>query len=188
MMDALTQAFTFDIHMRRDVDEKFPGEGIKTQSHDIQEGVIVNKGPLKVTAFSVDHGPVNPAFGYRVDYGDHSVVLSGDTRFSNNLVTFAKGADVLIHEAILVPDQGPKTKLEKRIIAHHTTGEQAGEIFKRVHPRLAVLSHAPNILGLFKKIRRTYNGPLQQPEDLTVITVGEQIRVQDWSSLISAQK
>lgn len=73
MMNALTQAFAFDIHIRRDVDERFPGEGIRVQSHDIQEGIIFNEDGVKVTAFLVDHRPVIPAFGYRVDYGDHSV-------------------------------------------------------------------------------------------------------------------
>ena len=55
---------------------------------------------MKVTAFTVDHAPIKPAFGYRVDYGGHSVVLSGDTRYSENLIQFSQGADVLIHEVI----------------------------------------------------------------------------------------
>jgi ribonuclease Z len=57
---------------------------------------------LKVTAFRVDHGAVEPAFGYRIDYGPRSVVISGDTKFSPKLVEFASGADVLIHHVWVV--------------------------------------------------------------------------------------
>ncbi|WLE98896.1 MAG: MBL fold metallo-hydrolase [Candidatus Electrothrix communis] len=188
MMNALTQAFAFDIHIRRDVDEKFPAEGIQVQSHEIQEGIIFNEDGVKITAFFVDHRPIIPAFGYRIDYGDHSVVLSGDTRVSENLVAFAKGTDILVHEALPVPNQGPISKLEQRILAHHTTGEQAGKIFTRIKPRLAALSHAPNAEGFLKQVRRTYSGPLQPPEDLTIITIGEQVRVQDFASLIATQE
>ena len=63
MMDHLQQAFAFDIHMRRDLDEKVQGEGIKVVSHDITQGVIFDEQDLKVTAFLVDHGIVAPAFG-----------------------------------------------------------------------------------------------------------------------------
>ena len=100
MMDHILQAFAFDIHMRRDVDEKAPGDGIKVVSHDITQGIVFDEQGVKVTAFLVDHGPVAPAFGYRVDYRGHSVALSGDTRVSENLIRFAQGVDVLVHEVV----------------------------------------------------------------------------------------
>jgi ribonuclease Z len=68
MMKHLEDAFAFDIHIRRDVDEKFSAEGIKAITTDIREGVVHEANGLKVTAFLVDHGPVRPALGYRVDY------------------------------------------------------------------------------------------------------------------------
>src|SRR5262245_39866321 len=98
MMAHLEKAFAFDIHVRRDVDELFPAEGIKTVATDIREGVVYDENGVKVTAFLVDHGPVKPAFGYRVDYRGHSVALSGDTKPSDNLVKFSQGVDLLIHE------------------------------------------------------------------------------------------
>src|SRR5690349_10686008 len=100
MMDHLQQAFAFDIHMRRDVDEKAPAKGIEVMSHDIEQGIVFDQQGVKVTAFLVDHSPVTPAFGYRVDYRGHSAVLSGDTRVSENLVRFAQGVDVLVHEVL----------------------------------------------------------------------------------------
>ena len=149
MMDHIQQAFAFDIHVRRDVDEKLAPKGIEVVSHDITEGVVFDRGGVKITAFLVDHGPVQPALGYRVDYGGHSVALSGDTRMSENLIRVSQGVDVLIHEGI-DPDalrnraDHPDPALLEAIIAHHTTAEQAGEVFTRVKPRLAVYSHAPN--------------------------------------------
>ena len=76
------------------------GRGITVRSQDIEPGVVFDERGVKVTAFLVDHGPVEPAFGYRVDYRGRSVVLSGDTRVSENLIRVAAGVDVLIHEAV----------------------------------------------------------------------------------------
>jgi ribonuclease Z len=60
---------------------------------------IVDEDGVVVTAFTVNHAPVKPALGYRFDYGGRSVVVSGDTALSPNLVAQAHGADVLVHEA-----------------------------------------------------------------------------------------
>src|SRR5262252_4961468 len=98
MMERLQEAFAFDIHVRRDVDERFSPEGIRVLATDIREGVVYEANGVKVTAFLVDHAPVAPAFGYRVDYRGHSVSLSGDTRPSDSLVKASEGVDVLIHE------------------------------------------------------------------------------------------
>ena len=181
MMDHLLQAFAFDIHMRRDVDEKVPGEGIKVVSHDIKEGVVFDERGVKVTAFLVDHSPVKPAFGYRIDYRDHSVVLSGDTRVSENLIRFSEGVDVLVHEVL---DAGTmqalfptNPKFVEAILAKHTTPEQAGEIFARVKPRLAVYSHAPNAERVITETRKKYAGPLQPAEDMLTIEIGDKIQV-----------
>ena len=67
-------------------------------AEDVSEGVVYQKGGVKITAFEVDHTPVKPAFGYRIDHASRSVVLSGDTRISENLIHYAGGVDVLIHE------------------------------------------------------------------------------------------
>jgi ribonuclease Z len=182
MMDHLQQAFAFDIHIRRDVDEKFSPEGIKVVSHDIKEGVVYDKNGVKVTAFLVDHGPVKPAFGYRVDYAGHAVALSGDTRPSDNLVQFSKGVDVLIHEA-LDPDlfkaaaSQQTAEQRKAIINHHTMPEQAGEIFSRVKPKLAVFSHVEASPTIINKASKTYTGPMELGEDLMVIDIGDTVEV-----------
>ena len=183
MMDHLQQAFAFDIHTRRDVDEHLPAAGITVVSHEVTtDGVVFTKDGVTVTAFLVDHGPVQPAFGYRIEYRGRSVVLSGDTRVSENLVRHAQGADVLVHEVIDPealrdrPDH-PSAAIVDAIIAHHTTPQQAGEVFRRVAPRLAVYSHAPNTERILAQTRTAYAGPLQGAEDLLTILIGAHIEV-----------
>jgi len=184
MMRALQKAYEFDIHTRRDLDERLPGEGVQVVARDIDQGVVYENERVKVTAFTVDHGPVKPAFGYRIDFAGRSVVLSGDTRPSENLVRFAQGTDVLIHE-VMDPESYRETRnsltpeQRRRVLAHHTTPEQAGEVFSRVKPRLAVYSHIvpSDATELVPHTRKTYSGPLEVGEDLMTIDIGDHIAV-----------
>ena len=180
MMVHLQQAFAFDIHVRRDVDERAPASGIRVIAQDIHEGTVYAKGGVAIRAFLVDHGPVKPAYGYRVDYRGHALCLSGDTRPSTNLVEACQGVDLLIHEATddeeirrLVPNR----QFAETIIAHHTTPEQAADVFRSVAPRLAVFSHAPPGPAVVERTRRTYNGRVEQGEDLMVIDIGDDVVV-----------
>ena len=180
MVRHLEQAFTYDIHIRRDVDERASAKGIEVIGRDVREGTVYDQGGVKITAFLVDHGPVKPAFGYRVDHAGRSVAISGDTRPSDNLVNFSKGVDVLIHEAVdevslkkLVPSQ----RLFEAIVGHHTTPEQAADIFRRVSPRLALFSHAEGGAAVVERTRRTYPGRVEFGEDLMVIEIGDEVVV-----------
>jgi ribonuclease Z len=180
MMRHLTEAFAFDIHMRRDVDESFSPDGIRIVAHDIQPGKVYERNGVTVTAFLVSHGLVKPSYGYRVDYAGRSVALSGDTSPSDNLVAACKGVDVLIHEAIdldvlqrLVPD---KLRMDA-IVARHTTADQAAGVFSKVSPRLAVFSHSPGTAAIVEQTRRSYPGRVEMGEDLMVIDIGAEVRV-----------
>jgi len=184
MMAHLAEAYSFDIHIRRDVDQHLSPRGVKVEATDIDQGVVYQHGDLKVTAFTVEHGLVQPAFGYRIDYGRHSVVLSGDTRYSENLIRFAQGTDVLIHEVIdpeaysaFVNSYTPEEKA--RVVGHHTTPEDAGKVFTKVAPKLAVYSHIvpPEVPDVVPHTRKTYAGPLEVGEDLMSIEIGERVRV-----------
>jgi len=132
-----------------------------------------------VTAFLVDHGPVKPAFGYRVDAGGHSVVMSGDTRFSENLIKNATGVDVLIHEVggrdisgFLA--SGLTRKQAESIIDHHTPPDQTGIVFQRTKPRLAVYAHGGSAAAV-AEARKKYAGPLEVADDLSEILVGDKV-------------
>jgi len=79
MMSHLEQAFEYDIRIRL-YDDRASPDGVVILAQDIIEGVVFEKGGVKITAFEVDHTPIKPAFGYRIDHAGRSVVFSGDTR------------------------------------------------------------------------------------------------------------
>jgi ribonuclease Z len=182
----LERAYAFDVRMRRDVDERLPADGVKLAVREAQPGVVLDRGGVRVTAFAVDHRPVTPAYGYRIDHGGRSVVFSGDTRYSDAVITAARGADVLIHEVVSPEVERARTQVKdsaavERIIAHHTTPEEAGRIFTAAAPRLAVYSHivpspttATDLIG---PTRRTWTGPLEVGEDLMRIAIGDRVTV-----------
>ena len=139
-----------------------------------------------VAAFDVDHRPVVPTFGFRIDYGGYSVVLSGDTRPSENLVKFAQGTDLLIHEVLAPKDFSDRMAHltphhRQQVINHHTTAEQAGEIFQRVAPKLAVYTHiigGPNAQEeLIEDTKASYSGAIEVGEDLMAIEVGDEVTI-----------
>ena len=183
MMLHLEQAFDFDIRMRL-YDDRAAPEGVVVLAKDMNEGVVFEKGGLTITAFEVDHAPVRPAFGFRVDYAGRSVVLSGDTRVSENLVRHAQGADLLVHE-VASPESfqraGVRPERAKSVLEHHVTPEQAGEVFAKTNPRLAVYSHIVQAdaseQDLLPPTRRAYSGAVEVGEDLMVILVGEKVEV-----------
>jgi ribonuclease Z len=183
MMSLLEQAYEYDIKIRL-YDDRAAPDGVLIEAVDVSESVVYEKNGVVVTAFAVDHAPVNPAFGYRIDHAGRSVVLSGDTRYSENLIKFAKGADLLIHE-VVSPESLKRAEYGeermKAIVDHHTTPERAGEIFSLVKPKLAVYSHivlpSATERDLIPPTRKTYAGALELGEDLMVIEVGEKVVV-----------
>lgn len=184
MLNHLRKAFAFDIRMRVE-DDKRVEEGSKFLVEEIQQGVIYEKNGVKVTAFEVDHFPIVPAFGYRIEYNGHSVVLSGDTRYSENVIKFAKGADLLIHEVAIAPDSLSKSDPQYNILMHHTTPEQAAKVFNAVHPKLAVYSHIVKIQGrteedIIKKTKAIYSGEAIMGEDLMSFSISDTISVKKW--------
>jgi ribonuclease Z len=130
---------------------------------------VLNRNGLTITAFTVDHAPVVPAYGYRFDYKGHSLVISGDTAKSPNLIHAAGGADVLIHEAlakhmISIVQQVAETQQDTLVAEtlgsiqrYHTTPIEAAEVANQAHVKLLVMSHvAPpqyNFLGRWAFMR-----------------------------------
>ena len=117
--------------------------------HELTEGgPIMQDDNLAVTATLVDHPPVVPAFAYRFDAGDRSIVISGDTLPSDNLIRLAQGADVLVHEVLYVPaiDRlaarvANAAALKRSILSHHTPVEDAGRVAQAAGVKMLVLSH-----------------------------------------------
>ncbi len=186
MCDHLDQAFTFDRKVRGR-DARFQSEGIVLETKDVEPSLIYESGGLTITAFEVDHGDgIAPAYGYRVDYSAYSAVFSGDMRYDERIIEHAKGVDVLVMEVISAEVEMRRAQVQgplavEKVIAHHISEEQAGSIFARVEPRLAVYSHiapSPAIAeDLIPPTRRTYDGPLAVGYDLMKITIGETVEV-----------
>jgi len=109
------------------------------------DGVIYQDTSVKVTALAVPHFKI-PSFAYRFDSRDRSIVISGDTKFFEPLADLAKGADILVHEAIYLPGFAappynmPEPML-KMATTVHTTPEQAGQIAEKAGVKTLVLSH-----------------------------------------------
>lgn len=117
--------------------------------HELREaGAVMSDEHVRVTAALVDHPPVVPAFAYRFDTRDRSVVISGDTAPSPNLVKLAAGADVLVHSVMyppaidrLVARVPNAAALKASILAHQTSAEDAGRLAQEAGVKTLVLSH-----------------------------------------------
>lgn len=137
-----------------DIDTRISNEGRVpliplVAAHELRAGgAVMSDERMRVTATLVDHPPVVPAFAYRFDAPDRSIVISGDTAPSDNLVKLAAGADVLVHsvmypEAIdrLVAKVPNAAALKESILAHQTSAEDAGRIAQEAGVKTLVLSH-----------------------------------------------
>jgi ribonuclease BN (tRNA processing enzyme) len=117
--------------------------------HELSRGgLVMHDENVKVTAALVHHPLVVPAFAYRFDAADRSLVISGDTAPSEKLITLAQGADVLVHEAMYLPAidrlvaRVPSAAtLKKHLMASHTSAEDAGRVAQAAGVKTLVLSH-----------------------------------------------
>ena len=187
LMANLENAYALDIKIRLD-DEKLPPEGIATIVEEFErDGVVYERDGVKVIAFTVDHGAaIKPAVGYRIEYKGHAVVISGDTRYDQNVIKYSTGVDLLIHEVIVVKPEQMNAYI-KRVVDHHTTPREAGQVFSLAKPKLAVYSHLvflasdkvprATVNDIVAGTRETYDGPLQVGEDLMSFEIGDTVIV-----------
>lgn len=133
------------------------GAGFVARPFNVADGqnsaVVYNEDGVRIIAFPVDHGPVRPAFGYRIEYGGRSIVISGDTKASENLTRVAQGADLLIHEALapnlvgIMERESAAQNLDTiehifhDIPDYHTSPAKAAEIAREAHVGALALTH-----------------------------------------------
>jgi ribonuclease BN (tRNA processing enzyme) len=118
-------------------------------AHEIAgPGQVMQDDNVKVTCALVPHPMVEPAFAYRLDTADRSIVISGDTAYSEALIALAKGAEVLVHEALFLPAvdrlvaRVPNAAtLRPHLLASHTSAEDCGRVAAAAGVRTLVLSH-----------------------------------------------
>ena len=189
---ALTQhleaAYAGDIEIRVE-DEKFAREHAAiTVKEFAEDGPVYESGDLRVIAFTVDHGAaIKPAYGYRIEYQGRVAVVSGDTRYNENVVHYGRGADLLIHEVAMARPELLKAPHIQRIVNHHTSPQEAGLVFTRTKAKLAAFTHlvmlasesvgAPSVEELIAATRETYAGPLEVGEDLMRFEISDVITV-----------
>ena len=137
-----------DIGTRIADEGRAPFAGL-VSAHEITTGGLVMQVPgVRVTAALVDHPPIRPAFAYRFDTPDRSIVISGDTAPSPSLVALAKGADVLVHEVLYLPgverlagNEPHARRLREHLVASHTPSAEVGRIAAAAGVKTLVLSH-----------------------------------------------
>ena len=165
-----------DIHKAR---------GIPHEFQNVQGGkeVVYQQDGITITAFDVNHEPIEPAVGYVIEYKDKKVVISGDTKKNEMVLEMAKDADLLIHEVLLVSllQQMEVTLKESghtrnSIIVHdiqdyHTAPAEVAEIAAKAKVKKLVLHHfvpAPDlkvIENLYRRELKGYDGEIHFAND-----------------------
>ena len=146
-MDKLLDYLHWDIEVRRGhmIDREPPAVRVT----EIEEGKILDRDGMQISAFLVEHDPVKPAFGYRFDGDGRSLVISGDTRPCENLMKWSHGVDVLIHECCEMartswtPGCGWPTVEEKirDLASYHTQPDEIGRVAEGARPKRLVMTH-----------------------------------------------
>jgi len=185
MFDHLIEAFAYDIKVRSYADLLETG-GPAPRVEEIEEGYATEGDGWRLTAFRVDHAPVDEAFGFRLDAEAGSAVISGDTCYCENLVRHAQGVDLLVHEAywrpallerITLASTAAQRMRAETIARYHTPAEDAGRAAAKAEVDHLVLTHL--LLGkgtpqnLLQDIAPHYSGTVTVGEDLRSFTFGE---------------
>ncbi|MBB6466269.1 ribonuclease BN (tRNA processing enzyme) [Aminobacter lissarensis] len=180
---SFVQALEFDIEIRI-LDEGRPDLRALVEVVEFGEGDVLHDGDLSVTALRVDHPPVTECFALRFENRGTSIVFSADTAFFPPLADFARGADILLHEAMLaegverlVARTGNGARLREHLMASHSLASEAGTIAARAGVGRLVLNHLipaddPDIgeADWVEAVRKTWNGPLTIGRDGLVVT------------------
>jgi ribonuclease BN (tRNA processing enzyme) len=151
-LEEMTKLFfemnSYDIQTRIADETRVPLQPLIHPHELTAGGLLFDDENVRVTAALVDHPPVVPSFGYRFDTPDRAIVISGDTKPSDNLVELAGGANVLVHDAFyppaidrLVAGVPNAATLKESILSHHTSAEDAGRIAQAAGVETLVLSH-----------------------------------------------
>jgi ribonuclease Z len=185
MIDGMRAMYAHDVAARPN--GSLSAEGLRVVVHEIQAGVVFESGGVRVKAIPVEHADGNPAFGYRIDTGQSTILLTGDCTLSGELARLAGPVDLAISNvAAATPELAASARM-RPILAKLMSPEQAAQLFERTRPRLAVYSHIvkkglPGAAGDEAIVRRTraagYRGPLLMGSDHTTIVLGKTIRIE----------
>src|SRR5262249_53880670 len=170
VVDGFNEAYALDAGYRTKHHgaAMLPPEWVALDPHVVAHGSgptasVLNSGGLRITAIRVKHDPANPAYGYRFDFADRSVVVSGDTAPDNDLAAAASKTDILVHEALspelvgILHDEMianghlRAAKIMHDIPGYHTSPVDAANVANKARARLLVFTHLipmlPNVLA-----------------------------------------
>lgn len=155
-----------------------------TLGGEAASALVYSGSGVRITAFRVDHGPVEPALGYRFDYKGRSVVISGDTAPTAAISRLCSGCDVLVHEALnpemvgrisaTARDHGDDriAKIMSDIPGYHTSPVAAARLAQQGRARMLVFTHIvprmPTRLlhpYFLRGVARVYTGKVVMGED-----------------------
>jgi ribonuclease BN (tRNA processing enzyme) len=176
----------YDIGIRI-ADEGRPDPRTLVKVHEYSQSQVVMEDEwVKVTALAVPHPPVKPNFAYRFDSQDGTIVISGDCAPNPQLIEFASGADVLVHEALYLPGLDAIVKRNpnaKRLLQHlvdsHTSTEEVGRVAAAAGVKSLILSHL--VPGddssisdemWLEGVRQHYSGEVKVGRDLLEVSLG----------------
>lgn len=173
MTDDLMSAYKEDIAIRINGLEKGDAIAYQVYTNEIKEGQIYKDSNLTVTAFNVQHGQWDNAFGFVFQTKDKKIVISGDCTYSENLIKYAKDCDILVHE--VYSDAGLKKRTQRWQDYHssfHTSTYQLADIANQVKPKLLILNHqltfGTSLQSLLDELKSKYAGPVVNGADLDV--------------------
>ena len=173
MTDDLMSAYKEDIAIRINGLEKGDAIAYQVYTNEIKEGQIYKDSNLTVTAFNVQHGQWDHAFGFVFQTKDKKIVISGDCTYSENLIKYAKDCDILVHE--VYSDAGLKKRTQRWQDYHstfHTSTYQLADIANQVKPKLLILNHqltfGTSLQSLLDEVQSKYKGVVVNGSDLDV--------------------
>ena len=170
----------------RVADNEIDPEHMRIIPHEYEEGVAYDEGGLVVRAIRVDHGDfIDIAYGFRVEYAGRVFVHSHDTRYNENLIAQAQGADVFVHEvAAARPEIQAVNPAVKLVMAHHASPAEVGRVFAQTRPKLALLTHLVllnpdpvSVDEVMSELATEYDGTVMVAEDLMRFELGRNISV-----------
>jgi len=146
MTASLITAFSEDIKVRTEGLEHAPSLGYRVNVRETRSGVVYDSGGVRVTAFPVPHGAWPVALGYRIDAAGRSIVISGDTRPSDEVVRQSAGVDVLVHEVysaakVVNEKMADGGDWPKYLASAHTSDVELASIAAVAKPKMVILTH-----------------------------------------------
>ena len=190
VVDAVIASVTIDVGYRKaHHGDKWSDNAVAADVKEFDEGTVYEAEGLKIVMFPVNHHPIEPAVGYRFEYGGKSIVVSGDTVKCDSLITAAKGCDILIHEAMddrmlkgvlpgLKKTDPRRGEMLAELIDYHTPTLDVAAVARDAGVKKLVLTHlVPSIAPIdaaeknfVRGMAEIYSGPIAIGRDLMTFT------------------